>query len=79
MADYVEERRPAEHVIVHEHDEDMEPRRRGDNPALIIGLVILAVIILLMLFGRNLFGGGGTNINVQPTEQPTTPVTGGQE
>lgn len=64
---------PKETVVVHE-----DRRDRGSNAGVVAGIILL-ILILLFLFGGNLFNMGGSsptnNTNVEvPTPQIETPT-----
>lgn len=70
MTDYVQQERPRDTVVV-ERDEHDHPAH-SSNTGLIVALVILGIIVLLIIFGGDLFGGGGSDVNIQaptPTGQ----------
>jgi hypothetical protein len=63
MAEIIEEERPRRETVI----VDKREGRPRSNTGVIIAVVILAVLILLLLFGRGLFRGAskGTNTNIQ--------------
>lgn len=73
MAEYVNEGRPADRVIVQEREIDSSADSTKSNTGMVIGLIVLAIILLMLLFGRNLFGGG--NAPVETQIRPTAPTT----
>jgi len=79
MADRVIERRvettaPPRDTVVVDRDE-AAPR---SNTGVVIGLIVLLVILLLLIFGRGLFGSGGSSSSGGTSTGTSTNTSSGQ-
>jgi Na+-translocating ferredoxin:NAD+ oxidoreductase RnfD subunit len=70
MVDRVIEERPADRVIVDDRRTEHVRDTSGNNTGVIIAVIILLIVVLALVFGRGLFGGGGSSspdVNVTPS------------
>lgn len=69
MAEEYNEQRDT--VIVNERDSATQPH---NNTGVVVGLIVLAIVLLLLFFGRGLFGGsdGSNDTDINPTNTNTS-------